>query len=467
MIDKIKQPEKNYQEKLFGTDGIRGIANQYPMTPEMALKIGRAAALFCQRRNASRPSRIVIGRDTRQSGNMIEYSLISGICSMGVDVFSAAILPTPAIAFLSRQFKANAGIVVSASHNPYTDNGIKFFSAKGLKLSETEEAEIERDIRTDGVPMASAGSSEIGVVHPVENAQKLYADFLKSTIRDTAADFRGISVAMDCANGATYRLAPSIFSELGAKVLPMAVSPNGMNINEDCGSQYPEKLAAKVVESGFDMGVAFDGDGDRLIAVDETGSILTGDQILAIFANYYLKNGWLKNKTVVSTIMSNIGLGKTLSGMNVHHIESDVGDRHVMQRMMASDAVLGGEDSGHLILLHHQTTGDGILAALQLLSIMKLEKKPLSELASVMTVYPQTLKNLEVGSKPPLNEIPAIKAAIAETEAALNGNGRVLVRYSGTQPVCRVMVEASTQEEADSHCIQLVEIIGRCLGKSA
>jgi phosphoglucosamine mutase len=465
MTDKSKQPEKNYSKRLFGTDGIRGVANQYPITPDMALKIGRAAAAFCQRRNASRVPRIVVGRDTRQSGQMIEYSLISGICSMGVDVYSAGILPTPGIAFLCRKLTANAGIVISASHNPFTDNGIKFFNDKGLKLSDAQEAEIESNIQANDTLSKSAGPGEIGGVHVIEDAKSLYADFLKSTLRDAASDFQDFSVAMDCANGATYHIAPTIFSELGARVLPLANSPNGMNINDHCGSQYPEMMADKVVESGLDLGVAFDGDGDRLIAVDETGHVLTGDQILAIFAKHFLANGLLKNETVVSTVMSNIGLGKALSEMNIRHIKSDVGDRYVMQRMMACDAVLGGEDSGHLILLNHHSTGDGILAALQLLRVMKLEKKPLSELASVMSVYPQTLMNLTVKSKTPLNEIPAIRAAIADAEAALNGNGRVLVRYSGTQPVCRVMVEAGTAADAELHCSNLVQIIRKHLGQ--
>jgi phosphoglucosamine mutase len=384
---------------------------------------------------------------------------------MGVDVYSAGILPTPGIAFLCRKLTANAGIVISASHNPFTDNGIKFFNDKGLKLSDAQEAEIESNIQANDTLSKSAGPGEIGGVHVIEDAKSLYADFLKSTLRDAASDFQDFSVAMDCANGATYHIAPTIFSELGARVLPLANSPNGMNINDHCGSQYPEMMADKVVESGLDLGVAFDGDGDRLIAVDETGHVLTGDQILAIFAKHFLANGLLKNETVVSTVMSNIGLGKALSEMNIRHIKSDVGDRYVMQRMMACDAVLGGEDSGHLILLHHHSTGDGILAALQLLRVMKLEKKPLSELASVMSVYPQTLMNLTVKSKTPLNEIPAIRAAIADAEAALNGNGRVLVRYSGTQPVCRVMVEAGTAADAELHCSNLVQIIRKHLGQ--
>jgi phosphoglucosamine mutase len=406
--------------------------------------------------------KIVIGRDTRLSGQMLENALISGICSMGGDVFCAGIFPTPGVAHVTRHLNANAGIVISASHNPFYDNGIKFFNGKGFKLSDEAEAEIEALILDGMAKDRPATHHEIGTVHQIPDAEKIYSDFLKAAVSRTDL-LDGYTIAMDCSQGATFSIAPRLFSELGARVLPIAIAPDGRNINEECGSQHPDLLSKKVNESNADMGVAFDGDGDRLIAVDESGTILSGDQVLAIFAHFLSKNGMLENRTAVSTIMSNIGLGKALASMNVNHIMSDVGDRYVMEQMIASGAILGGEDSGHMILLNRHTTGDGILAALQLLTVMRTENKPLSALAGVMTVFPQTLMNVAVQHKPDLETIPEIRAAIQAAEAALEGNGRVLVRYSGTQPVCRVMVEAATMEDATHHCNRIVSTIKKHL----
>jgi phosphoglucosamine mutase len=450
-------------KKLFGTDGIRGVANQYPMTAEMALKAGRAAADFCRRSVIGKKPKIVIGRDTRVSGQMIESALISGSCSMGADVFTAGVLPTPGVAYITRHVSADAGIVVSASHNPYYDNGIKFFDHKGFKLSDEKEAEIEALILDESTSNPSSTIPGIGVVHNMPEAEIIYSEFLKNSVNHSAS-FEGVKIAMDCSNGATFKIAPRLFLDLGARVLPMGVSPDGFNINRQCGSQHPEFLSEKVVESGSDIGFAFDGDGDRLIAVDETGAVLSGDQILAVFADFLLKNGSLENATVVSTVMSNIGLARTLADMGAKHIMSSVGDRYVMEQMLASGAILGGEDSGHIILLDHHTTGDGMLAALQLLAVMRMRGEPLSKLAGAMTVFPQTLLNVEVKRKPDIFDIPEIDQAVKSIQNSLKGKGRVLVRYSGTQPVCRVMVEASTREEADRYCRRISEIIKFHLG---
>jgi phosphoglucosamine mutase len=389
---------------------------------------------------------------------MIEYALTSGVCSAGGDVYAAGVLPTPGVAYLTRHLDANAGIVVSASHNPYFDNGIKFFNDKGFKLSDQKEAQIEALILDEKTSNRPKGTPDTGVVHAMPDADLIYSDFLKHSVNNPKP-FDGLKIAMDCSNGATFKIAPALFTDLGADVYSMGVSPDGYNINDRCGSQHPERLSEKVIETGSDIGMAFDGDGDRMIAVDETGTILSGDQILAVFAYFFSINQLLENRTVVSTVMSNIGLAKALSGMGVNHVMSAVGDRYVMEQMMTSGANLGGEDSGHIILLNHHTTGDGILAAIQLLAVMQNQAKPLSGLASVMTVFPQTLMNVSVKSKPSIDDIPEIRQAIRFAENSLKDSGRVLVRYSGTQPVCRVMVEASTVEDADLYCKKIAETI--------
>jgi phosphoglucosamine mutase len=451
-------------KKLFGTDGIRGVANQYPMTVDMALKAGRAAAAFCRANAGTQKPKIVIGRDTRVSGQMLECALISGICSMGGDVVTAGGIPTPGVAYLTRHLRADAGIVVSASHNPYADNGIKFFSGEGFKLSDQKEAEIEALILDEAASKRFGAVLDIGVVHPLPQAETIYSDFLKDTVSHCGS-FREFKIVLDCSNGATFTIAPRLFTDLGARVESIAASPDGFNINAQCGSQHPERLAEKVVESGSDIGFAFDGDGDRLIAADERGAILTGDQVLAVFTAFLLKNRMLENRTVVSTVMSNIGFSKALGAMGVNHVMSAVGDRYVMEQMMDAGAILGGEDSGHIILRNHHTTGDGILAAVQLLAVMQAQAQPLSSLAGVMTVFPQVLINVAVKTKDPMENIPEIKQAVESIETALKaGGGRVLVRYSGTQPVCRVMVEAPKVEEARRYCETLVEVIQRKLG---
>jgi len=447
--------------KLFGTDGIRGVANQYPMTPEMAVKVGRAVAASF--REGENPAKIVVGKDTRISGDMLEHALVSGICSMGVDAYIAGIIPTPGVAVLTSSTGANAGIVISASHNPFVDNGIKIFNSSGYKLSDTKEAEIEQLILDEKILESAALVRETGRVFEIDDAGERYTRFLIDAMPPECS-FKGLKIVMDCSNGATYSLAPSIFSKLGADVEALFVSPDGKNINEDCGSEHPEILMQKVVEKRAHIGLAFDGDGDRLIAVDENGNVISGDQIIAVCAKFMKQGGLLKNNRVVSTVMSNLGLGNSLDSLDIIHTMTKVGDRYVMQEMVASGAVLGGEDSGHMVFLDQHTTGDGIFTALRLIDAMTAESKTLSELCKIMTVFPQTLLNVEVQSKPDLETVPEINNVIKTIEKRLAGKGRVLVRYSGTQSLCRVMVEGPTKEETEQYCKQIADIIKDNIG---
>lgn len=448
--------------KLFGTDGIRGVANTYPMTSEMALNVGRAVtSLFMQ---PGRPSKIIIGKDTRISGPMLEHAMVSGICSMGGEAFLTGVLPTPGIAFLASDAGANAGVVISASHNPFFDNGIKIFKGDGRKLSDEREGEIEDLILNDRLSEMCGAVQETGHVHDIENGQERYVRFLTQSLpRGFSLD--GMKIVLDCSNGATYQVAPWVFSELGATVESLFISPDGININQDCGSQHPEELIRRVRATGANIGLAFDGDGDRLIAVDEKGGVVTGDQILAVCAKHMKEKGTLKNNLAVSTVMSNIGLGHALKDLGIRHRMADVGDRYVLQEMIASGAVLGGEDSGHMIFLNHHTTGDGILTALRLIESLRAAEKPLSELSGIMSVFPQILLNVEVAQKPDIFAIPAISEVIAAVEAQLGDKGRVLVRYSGTQPLCRVMVEGPTEAETQACCDQIVRVIQKEIGK--
>ncbi|MFC1816495.1 phosphoglucosamine mutase [Thermodesulfobacteriota bacterium] len=448
--------------KLFGTDGIRGKANHYPMTPAMAVKIGMAVSFLCNE-DGSRPV-IVIGKDTRLSGDMLEAALVAGICSMGKDVCLTGILPTPGVAWMtSTEEDAFAGISISASHNPFYDNGIKIFSKDGFKLSEEKESEIEAWALNDQENLIPKPVHETGRVYPIINATERYAAFLSATVPPTCS-FKGMKIIIDCANGATYRIAPGLFNGLGADTECFYDAPDGKNINANCGSEHPEVLKKHVIEKGADIGLAFDGDGDRFIAVDETGNIISGDQILAICAKHMKQRDALKNNMVVSTVMSNVGLGAALKEMEIIHVLTDVGDRHVVQKMLASGAVLGGEDSGHMIFLNHHTTGDGIISALQLLSIMQAESKPLSELSRIMTVFPQTLINVEVKRKPDIDTVAGIRDVIQSVEKKLGEKGRVLVRYSGTQSLCRVMVEGPSDSEIQQYCRQIAATVSKEIG---
>lgn len=451
--------------KLFGTDGIRGVANVYPMTPETAVKIGRAVAYFFKAQNQERPekSKIVIGKDTRISGDMLESALVAGICSMGVDAYLAGVLPTPGVACLTSSMKASAGIVISASHNPFYDNGIKIFKGDGFKLADDTEDELEQLLKDKDFPLKCESIRDVGRVFSIENAGSRYAAFLKQTLADDCR-FEGMKIVLDCSNGATYQVVPELFKELGTDFECLSIHPDGKNINDQCGSQHPDNLIQKVLENRAEAGLAFDGDGDRLIAVDETGRVITGDQILAICAQFAKKQNKLKNNTAVSTVMSNMGLRKAFQELGIKHIMSQVGDRYVLEKMLECGAEIGGEDSGHMIFLNCHTTGDGLLTALRLLEVMKTTGKSLSELAAVMTVFPQVLLNVDVKRKPDLATVPEIQNAIAAVEAKLGEKGRVLVRYSGTQPLCRIMVEGPDIEQTEKYCRQISDVVRQTIG---
>jgi phosphoglucosamine mutase len=455
-----------YGEKLmvrmFGTDGVRGIANLFPVTPEMALNIGRAAAHICKSSDYTR-HRIVVGNDTRLSGGMLESALAAGFCSMGFDVFLAGALPTPGIAFMTRSMGMDAGVVISASHNPFQDNGIKFFTRRGYKLPDSQEDEIERLIVTKEIKDLRPTGREIGKVRQIHDAAEQYAAFCKKAFPANLS-LRGTRIVLDCANGATSGIAPLIFRELGAEVTAIHCMPDGVNINDRCGSQHIEDLAAKVLETGSNLGLAFDGDGDRMIAVDEKGRELTGDHILAICGKMYKEQGRLRNNLVVSTIMSNYGFMAAMSRLGIEHAASAVGDRYVLEMMKEKEAVIGGEPSGHMIFLEHHTAGDGIISALQLLAAMLFEGKPLYELSQVIKMSPQKIINVDVKSKPPLESLSELQERIRMAEAELNCQGRVLIRYSGTQSMCRVMVEGPTEEMTERLARELAEAVKNCIG---
>ncbi len=449
--------------KLFGTDGIRGVANTEPMTPETAVKVGRAVAYYFKQEGGVRPQ-VVIGKDTRISGDMLELALASGICAMGVDVKLAGVLPTPGIAYLAAQTESIAGVVISASHNPFYDNGIKVFTGKGYKLADSVEADVEALI-VEPLPMdASMQIKETGRTVIMKDAAHQYATFLGATFPEDFS-LQGLKIVIDCSNGATHAVAPLVLQGLGADVTTLFAEPNGTNINHECGSQHPQILSKTVIDNSAHVGLAFDGDGDRLVAVAENGAVLTGDQVLTICADYLAKTGKLDPPKVVSTVMSNMGFGKALQRMNLEHIQAQVGDRYVMEQMRASGAVIGGEDSGHLIFHEYHTTGDGILAALRLLEAMQAQQATLSELSRLMRVYPQVLINVDVAEKPDLVTIPAICEVVEQVEKQLGDEGRVLVRYSGTQPQCRVMVEGPTFETTNRYCRQIASVIQNEIGR--
>ena len=447
---------------LFGTDGIRGVANRHPMTPEMALAIGRATVHVCRTRKAEQP-RIVIGHDTRISSEMLEGALVAGIDSMGGNAFLAGTLPTPGIAFLARSMEMTAGIVISASHNPYEDNGIKLFSGSGFKLPDSREEEIERLVTNpENLGLMPTGS-HIGSVSRITDASERYSAFCKATFPE-GLDLEGMKIVLDCANGATYRTAPFIFESLGANVTAIHCNPNGTNINDSCGSQHTQSLSEKVRELHAHAGLAFDGDGDRLIAVDESGREINGDQIMAICCKTYKDRGWLKNNRIVLTVMSNFGFRMLLESMGVDCEIAPVGDRYVMEMMQSSGAILGGEASGHIIFMNHHTSGDGIISALQLLATMRFTDQPLSQLSQILQLYPQKIINVKVSSKPPLDSINMLQTAVQAAESELGRQGRALIRYSGTQSLCRVMVEAPTEESANRLALSLADVVRQCVG---
>ena len=446
--------------KLFGTDGIRGVANVHPMTTEIAMQLGRAVAHIFK--NKKGRHRILIGKDTRVSGYMLETALASGICSMGVDVLLVGPMPTPGIAFLTTDMRADAGIVISASHNPFQDNGMKIFCRDGFKLPDEKEGEIERLIFSKEIDSLRPTATEVGKAFRIDDAAGRYIVFLKKTFRrDLTLD--GYKIVLDCAHGAAYKIAPHVFTELGAEVYPLGIEPDGININLDCGALYPEKLSQKVKEKGADIGIALDGDADRVIFVDERGTEVDGDHIMAMCAVDLLRENQLKKNTVVATVMSNIGLELALKKEGINLVRSKVGDRYILEEMRHNGYNFGGEQSGHIIFFDLNTTGDGILSALQVLAAMKKSNKTLSQLSAVMEKFPQVIENVEVTHKKDIETVPEIRKAIAGAEEMLLGKGRILVRYSGTESLCRVMVEGQDESEIQGIAHNIAQVIGNKL----
>jgi phosphoglucosamine mutase len=442
--------------KLFGTDGVRGVANVYPMTAEVALQLGRALAYVIK--YGPGRHRIVVGKDTRLSGYLLEYAITAGICSMGVDVFLLGPLPTPGIAYITSSMRADAGVVISASHNPYQDNGIKIFKGDGFKMPDEIEAHIEVLMTNPGVEETRPTATEIGQAFRIDDARGRYISFLKGTFpKDLELD--GLKIVVDCAHGATYRVAPEVLSELGAEIIAIGVRPNGKNINHKCGTAHPETMAILVKREKADLGIAFDGDGDRVIMVDHQGQIVDGDHILGICALDLQRRERLHRKTVVATVMSNLGLEVALKEHGIRLLRAPVGDRYVLEAMLKGGYNLGGEQSGHLVFLNHTTTGDGILTALRLLAVMLREDKPLAELAGFMETYPQVLLNIRVKERKDLKSLPAARQAMAEAERRLGPRGRLLVRYSGTEPKLRIMAEGEDQGLIDQVALELAQAL--------
>ncbi|MEI5994957.1 phosphoglucosamine mutase [Candidatus Enterococcus mansonii] len=447
--------------KYFGTDGVRGIANK-ELTPELAFKLGRCGGyVLSQHEDSTRRPRVLVGRDTRVSGQLLEQALISGLLSVGIEVFQLGVISTPGVAYLTRSQKASAGVMISASHNPAEDNGIKFFGADGFKLVDDQELEIEAllDGEEDNLPRPSAEG--LGTLDEFPEGLLKYSQFLVQTI---PGDLSGLTVCIDAANGATATSVNRLFADLETDFYTMGTSPNGLNINDGVGSTHPEKLAEMVVEKGADVGLAFDGDGDRIIAVDELGNIVDGDKIMFICAKYLAEKNRLKKDTIVTTVMSNLGFRKAVEAAGMKDVITQVGDRYVVEEMRKNDYNFGGEQSGHMIFLDYNTTGDGMLSGIQLLNVMKQTGKKLSELASELTVYPQKLVNIRVTDKHGAMDVPAIKEVVDLMETEMNGDGRILVRPSGTEPLLRVMAEAPTQEKVDYYVDKIADVVKAEIG---
>jgi phosphoglucosamine mutase len=482
----MSQPrEKNTAKRhLFGTDGVRGVANQEPMTSEMALKLGRAiakvlydskpldpsaggpAAAFARKNDAKGKHRykILIGKDTRLSGYMLETALASGIVSMGADVLLVGPLPTPGVAFLTRSMRADAGVVISASHNPYQDNGIKFFSWDGFKLPDEVEARMEEMIFSGATDESRPTASEIGKAFRISDAVGRYNVFLKNSFPRNLT-LEGLKIVVDCGHGAAYKVVPEVLSEFGADVLPMGVQPDGENINRRCGALYPEAAREVLLHEGADFAVALDGDADRAVFIDETGEILDGDQVLAICALDMHRKGTLKGAGVVATVMSNLGLDLAMQKAGLEVVRTQVGDRYVVERMVSDSYNLGGEQSGHILFLDHNTTGDGAITCLQMLSLMVEKRKRLSELKEVMKRLPQVLLNVTVKKRKDFAEMPSVTRKITDVERALGGRGRVLVRYSGTELLARVMLEGEEEKKIRAMAEDIASEIRAQIGK--
>jgi phosphoglucosamine mutase len=443
--------------KYFGTDGVRGVANSQ-LTPELAFRIGRIGGYVLTRHKQEGKPKVVIGRDTRISGQLLESALLAGLLSVGAEVVRLGVISTSGVAYLTRALGADAGVMISASHNPFPDNGIKFFGSNGFKLSDDVEAEIEQylDAAEDTLPRPT-GENIGTVLEFLEGGQK-YLSHLKNTVTER---FEGMKVVLDCANGAVSSLAARLFADVEAEVITMGANPNGVNINEQCGSTHPEKLQEEVLKHKADLGLSFDGDADRCIAVDDTGEIVDGDYIMAICARALKAKGKLNNNTVVTTVMANMGFFKAMEEAGVNTTKTAVGDRYVVEEMIRGGYNLGGEQSGHIIFLDYNTTGDGLLTGLQLLNIIKESGKPLSELKQIMTKYPQILINVPVEDKTKLTGNAAIEQSIKEVEEELAGNGRVLVRPSGTEPIVRVMAEGPDEDQLRQLVERIVDVVKR------
>jgi len=449
--------------KLFGTDGVRGEANVPPMTPEMALRLGRAITLVAGR-GKNRQVRVVIGKDTRLSGYMFETALASGICAMGGRVMLCGPVPTPAVANLTQSMRADAGVVISASHNPYQDNGIKIFGPDGFKLPDGEEQEIERLLTSPELDEAKVTGAAIGRAVKIEDARGRYVVFCKGTFPNRLS-LDGVKMVVDAGHGAAYVVAPAVFTELGADVITLGIKPNGKNINRECGALHPEHMAGEVVRRGAQIGIALDGDADRVIMVDERGKIVDGDAIMALCAQRMMRLGKLPKNTLVTTVMSNLGLERAMKARGGQVLRTNVGDRYVVEAMRGGGYSFGGEQSGHLIFLDHATTGDGIVAALQVLAIMIEEGRPLSELwQAAMQRVPQVLHNQTFVARKPIESMPAMQLCSSKIEKALGDRGRVLVRWSGTEAKLRVMVEGEDEAQINAYAKEILAAAGKDLG---
>lgn len=439
--------------RYFGTDGVRGVANT-ELTPELAYRLGRAGAYVLTRLHKN--ARIVVGKDTRISGDLLESALIAGMLSVGANALRVGIVSTPGVAYLTRALQADAGVMISASHNPVADNGIKFFGGDGFKLLDAVEEEIEQllDAKEDTLPRPTG--EDVGRIEDRQDAVRLYTDYLATTVGNR---FDGLKVVLDCANGASSAIAPHVFRQLGAEVMATHTEPNGININVNCGSTHPEVIREAVLAHHADLGLSFDGDADRLIAVDEKGNIIDGDYIMLIIAKSLKDVGKLAHNTLVATVMSNFGFVKGAKELEIDLVRTAVGDRYVMEAMRDGGYVIGGEQSGHIIMLDYNTTGDGVLTAVQLASILVKEKKPLSQLREIMQSYPQVLVNVRVSSKEGWEHNQAIQQAIADVEEKLGDNGRVLVRPSGTEPLIRVMAEGADEDQVRSYVEQIADVV--------
>jgi phosphoglucosamine mutase len=453
--------------RLFGTDGIRGVANASPLTAELAGQVGRVAAAFLAERAGARARRpaLLVGRDTRLSGPLLEQAFVAGVLSTGVDALVAGVLPTPAVAVLTPRLGAIGGVVLSASHNPFEDNGIKLFSSEGDKLPDLWEDEIEASLGAGGDGPRPIGAA-LGRLRPVRDAERRYLDALRATV---PGGFRlaGRRLVLDCAHGATYRVAPRLFRSLGAEVRAFGVRPDGTNINRRVGALHPERLQARVRATPGALGFAFDGDGDRLIVVDESGEVRDGDHVLAVCARALVRRGALRGGAVVSTVMANLGLERALAALGLGIVRTAVGDRHVLEEMRRREANLGGEQSGHVIFLDHAPSGDGLVTALQLLRAVQEAGQPFAALARAVEKCPQVLVNVRVRAKPPLDELPAVAAALARWEARLDGRARFVVRYSGTEPLARVMVEGDEQGAVEDAAREVAAAISAEIGAPA